>query len=111
MRWRLKKNHFFRTSMGIFLAGCFLGTFVPSPVDPIYFYLENYVIPTLTGAWKILLEIFNWYFLDALYYLLLMGIAYILHIKKVSIAKKITVIGGIAGIGIAIGILSKILIG
>jgi|WetSurMetagenome_2_1015567.scaffolds.fasta_scaffold271386_2 hypothetical protein len=106
---KLKRDHFLRTSIGIFLAGCFLGTLAPSPVDPIYFYLENYVVPHTTGLGKILLEIFNWYILDSLYYLLLMGLAYVLHIKKVSIAKKITVIGGIAGLGIVIGILTRVL--
>jgi hypothetical protein len=107
---KLKKGHFFTTSIGIFLAGCFLGTLAPSPVDPIYFYLENYVVPHLTGIWKVLLQIFNWYILDSLYYLLLMGLAYVLHIKKVSIAKKITVIGGIAGLGIVIGIIARLLL-
>jgi hypothetical protein len=107
---KLKRDHFLKTGIGIFLAGCFLGTLAPSPVDPIYFYLENYVVPNLTGGWKIALEIFNWYILDSLYYLLLMGLAYVLHIKKVSIAKKITVIGGIAGLGIVIGIITRILL-
>ena len=59
-----KIDKFFKTSIGIFLAGCFLGTLVPSAVDPIYFYLENYVIPNLTGISKIALEIFNWYFTE-----------------------------------------------
>jgi hypothetical protein len=100
---------FFKTKMGIFLGGCFLGTLVPSITDPIYFYLENYVVPNLTGTSKILLQIFNWYVLDALYYLFLIGLAYFLHIKKVSIIKKLSIIGGIVGLSIAIGIISRIL--
>jgi hypothetical protein len=102
---------FFKSTIGIFLLGCFIGTLAPSPVDPLYFYLENYIVPHLTGIAKIGLQIFDWYILDALWYLALMGIAFILHIKQVSIAKKITVIGGIAGLGVVIGIISKIAIG
>jgi hypothetical protein len=107
---KLKKGHFLKTSIGIFLAGCFLGTLAPSPIDPIYFYLENYVVPHLQGIGKVSLQIFDWYVLDSSYYLLLMGLAYVLHIKKVSVAKKITVIGGIAGLGIVIGIIARVLI-
>ncbi len=107
----MKKEKFFKSQIGIFLLGAFIGTLVPSPIDPIYFYLENYVVPHLTGFAKIGLQIFDWYFLDALWYLVLMIIAFMLHIKKVSTAKKITVIGGIAGLGIVIGIISRILMG
>jgi len=107
----MTKNKFFKSSIGIFLLGAFIGTLAPSPVDPIYFYLENYVVPHLTGLAKAGLQIFDWYILDALWYLALMGIAFILHIKKVDVAKKITVIGGIAGLGIVIGIVSKIALG
>jgi hypothetical protein len=103
-------NKFLKSSVGLFLLGAFLGTLAPSPVDPIYFYLENYVTPTLTGAAKVCLQIFNWYVLDALWYLALMIVAFILHIKKVSTVKKITIIGGLIGLGIVIGIIGKILL-
>ena len=106
-----KKNKFFKSAIGIFLLGAFIGTLAPSPVDPIYFYLENYVVPHLTGIARVGLQIFDWYILDALWYLVLMGIAFVLHIKKVDVAKKITIIGGIAGLGIVIGIISKIVMG
>jgi len=107
----MKKEKFFKTHIGVFLLGAFIGTLAPSPVDPIYFYLENYVVPHLAGLGKVLLQIFDWYVLDALWYLALMGIAFILHIKNVDIAKKITVVGGIAGLGIVIGIISKVALG
>ncbi|VVB83380.1 Uncharacterised protein [uncultured archaeon] len=107
----MKREKFFKTHIGVFLLGAFVGTLAPSPVDPIYFYLENYVVPHLTGIGKVGLQIFDWYILDALWYLALMGIAFILHIKEVNVAKKITVIGGIAGLGIVIGIISKIALG
>ena len=101
---------FFKSAVGILLLGAFLGTLSPSPVDPIYFYLENYVAPHLTGIAKIALQAFDWYVLDALWYLTLMIIAFVLHIKKVSTIKEITILGGIAGLGIAIGIVGKILL-
>jgi hypothetical protein len=105
------KVKFFKSAIGIFLLGAFIGTLAPSPIDPIYFYLENYVVPHLTGFAKVGLQLFDWYILDALWWLVLMGIAFVLHIKKVSVAKKISVMGGLAGLGIAIGIVSKILLG
>lgn len=107
----MKKEKFFKTHIGVFLLGAFIGTLAPSPVDPIYFYFENYVVPHLTGLAKVALQVFDWYVLDALWYLALMGIAFILHIKKVAVAKKITVVGGIAGLGIVIGIVSKVVLG
>jgi hypothetical protein len=106
-----KKVKFFKSAIGIFLLGAFIGTLAPSPVDPIYFYLENYVVPHLTGIAKVGLQLFDWYILDALWWLVLMGIAFVLHIKKVSVAKKISVMGGLAGLGIVIGIVSKIVWG
>ena len=105
------KVKFFKSAIGIFLLGAFVGTLAPSPIDPIYFYLENYVVPHLTGIAKIALQLFDWYILDALWWLVLMIIAFILHIKKVAVAKKISVIGGIAGLGIVIGIISKVVLG
>ena len=105
------KVKFFKSAIGIFLLGAFVGTLAPSPIDPIYFYLENYVVPHLTGIAKVSLQLFDWYILDALWWLVLMIIAFILHIKKVAVAKKISVIGGIAGLGIVIGIISKVVMG
>ena len=105
------KVKFFKSAIGIFLLGAFVGTLAPSPIDPIYFYLENYVVPHLTGITKVSLQLFDWYILDALWWLVLMIIAFILHIKKVAVAKKISVIGGIAGLGIVIGIISKVIMG
>ena len=105
------KVKFFKSAIGIFLLGAFVGTLAPSPIDPIYFYLENYVVTHLTGVSKVALQLFDWYILDALWWLILMGIAFILHIRKVSVAKKISVMGGIAGLGIVIGIISRVVMG
>ena len=103
------KRKFFNTTVGLMLLGAFLGTLTPSLVDPIHFYLINYFIPSLTGVSKILWEVFDWYLLDALYYVLLMGIAFILAIKKASNMKKIIILGGIIGLGVVVGILGRIL--
>ena len=100
---------FFKSIVGLMLLGAFLGTLTPSLIDPIHFYIVNYVLPNLTGASKIFWEIFDWYLLDALYYLFLMGIAFVLEIKKASHMKKILILGGIIGLGIVVGIIGRIL--
>jgi len=117
MKKRLKdffkpEEKFLKTSIGIFLLGCFLGELAPDPTDAIHFYLEQYVFtnPHLPNGLMIFLKIFDWYFLTASYFLLLLILAYTLHIKKVNIVKRITIIGGVLGIGAVIGILFRFFI-
>ena len=102
-------TRFLKTGVAIFLLGAFIGTLAPSPVDPIHFWLVNYLFPTITNKLTLIgWQIFDWYILDALWWLSLLGLAFILHIKKVKTIKIITTIGILAGLGITIGILSKI---
>lgn len=105
----MKTKSFFKTSVGIFLLGALIGVLAPSPIGPIYFYLENYVAPHLTGLSKILLQAFNWYLLDALWYFALMIVAFIMHIKKVKTIRIIQTVAGIIGLGAVIGVLFKVL--
>lgn len=116
---RLKKfleakpeKKFLKTSVGIFLLGCFLGELAPDPTDAIHFYLQEHVFtnPSLPAGLLAFLQIYDWYFMTASYFLLLLILAYILHIKKVDTIKKITIIGGILGIGAVIGILFQFFI-
>lgn len=105
-------TNFFKTSVGIFLLGSIVGTLIPSPVDPIHFYLINNIIPNITNKISLISwQIFDWYFLDASYFILLLILAYVLHIKKVSTIKKISILAGVLGVGAVIGILGKILLG
>ncbi len=109
--WHLEKEvKFFRTPVGIFLLGGFLGTLSPSPADAIHFWLQNHVLnnPTLSHTTKALLQVIDWYFLDSAYFLVLIVIAYSLHIRKVSVVKRVTLIGGVLGVGVAIGILAQV---
>jgi amino acid transporter len=109
--WDLNKEEkFLKTPVGIFLLGAFLGTMSPDPTDVVHFWLQNHVLnnPSISTAMKAFLEVFDWYFLSASYFLVLLVIAYFLHIRKVSIVKRVTWIGGILSIGAVIGILAQL---
>ncbi|MDB5260489.1 MAG: hypothetical protein JWN37_720 [Candidatus Nomurabacteria bacterium] len=109
--WNLEKEEkFLKTPVGIFLLGGFLGTLSPNPTDAVHFWLQNHILnnPSLSHTTKALLQVVDWYLLDSAYFLLLLVIAYFLHIRKVSIVKRATLIGGILGVGIAIGILAQL---
>jgi len=98
--------------VGIFLLGTFFGELAPDPTDAIHFYLQEHVFtnPTLPKGLLTLLQVYDWYFMTASYFFLLLLLAYFLHIKKVSTVKKITIIGGILGIGAVIGVLFQFFI-
>jgi len=100
------EKKFLRTGVGAFLLGAFLGEIAPDPTDAVHFWLQEKVFnnPVLSKPLLAFLQVFDWYFLTASYFLLLLILAYILHIKKVSTVKKITIIGGIVGVGAVIGI-------
>lgn len=106
------EKKFLKTHVGVFLLGAFIGEMMPDPTDAIHFYLEQNVLhnPALPKTLLVFLQIFDWYFLTASYFLLLLILAYILHIKKVDTVKRITIIGGILGIGAVIGLLFRFFI-
>jgi hypothetical protein len=106
------EKKFLKTSVGIFLLGCFLGELAPDPTDAIHFYLQEHVFtnPTLPKAFLTVLQVYDWYFMTASYFFLLLVVAYFLHINKVSTVKKITIIGGILSIGAVIGIIFQFFI-
>ena len=106
------EKKFLKTSVGIFLLGCFLGELAPDPTDAIHFYLQEHVFtnPTLPKAFLTALQVYDWYFMTASYFFILLVVAYFLHINKVSTVKKITIIGGILGIGAVIGIIFQFFI-
>ena len=109
-RWYLEpEEKFLKTPVGIFLLGAFLGELSPDPTDAVHFWLQEKVFtnPNLSPNLLVFLKIFDWYFMSACYFLLLLIFAYFLHIKKVNTVKRITIMGGVLGIGAAIGILYK----
>lgn len=111
--WHVESERkFLKTPVGIFLLGAFLGELAPDPTDAIHFWLQEHVLhnPNIPGPWLAFFQVFDWYFMSASYFLLLLIIAYILHIQKVDIIKRITVVGGILGMGVVIGILAKFFI-
>ncbi len=103
------EKKFLKTHIGLFLLGCFLGELAPDPTDAIHFYLQQYVFtnPNISKPLLAFLQIFDWYFLTASYFFLLLVLAYVLHIRKVNVMKRITIIGGILGIGAVIGLLFR----
>ncbi len=108
--WHLEsEERFLKTPVGIFLLGAFLGELSPDPTDAIHFWLQENVFlhPTLPAPVLIFLQIFDWYLMSAFYFLLLLILAYFLHIKKVNTVKRITVIGGLLGVGVVIGVLVR----
>ena len=108
-RWFASEEKFLKTPVGIFLLGAFLGEISPDPTDAVHFWLQEHVLnnPLIPVAWRVATQIFDWYFMSALYFLLLLILAYVLHITKVATVKRITIIGGILGIGVVVGVIAQ----
>jgi|GEM_PF-1862002 len=108
-RWFSSEEKFLKTPVGIFLLGAFLGEMAPDPTDAIHFWLQEHVLnnPHISHAILVPLQIFDWYFMTASYFLLLLILAYILHINKVNTVRRITIFGGIISIGVVIGIVGR----
>jgi hypothetical protein len=85
-----------------------LGELAPDPTDAIHFWLQEKVFthPTLPGPLLAALQIFDWYFMSASFFLLMLILAYVLHIKKVATIKRTVVIGGILALGVVIGLVA-----
>lgn len=96
---------FLKTPVGIFLLGAFLGELSPDPTDAIHFWLQEHVLnnPSYSVGFRAGLQVFDWYFMSASYFLLLLIIAYFLHVKKVGTVKRFIIIFGLLGTGVAIG--------
>lgn len=105
------EEKFLKTPVGIFLLGAFLGELAPDPTDAIHFWLQEHVLnnPSVAAPTRAFLQIFDWYFMSACYFLILLILAYFLHIKKVNTVKRISVIGGLLGLGVVIGIVAQLL--
>jgi hypothetical protein len=106
--WHLgSEERFLKTPVGIFLLGAFLGELSPDPTDAIHFWLQEHVFsnPTISPSTLAFLQVFDWYFMSACYFLVLLLLAYVLHIQKVGTIRRISIIGGLLGVGVAIGIL------
>lgn len=106
------ERKFLRTPVGIFLLGSFLGELAPDPTDALHFWFQAHVFnnPNFPAGLKVLLEVFDWYFMSASYFLLLLILAYLLHINKVSTIRRITITTGILAIGVVIGLLARFVV-
>jgi hypothetical protein len=102
------ERKFLKTPVGIFLLGAFLGELAPDPTDALHFWLQEHVLnnPVIAPGVRAALQIFDWYFMSAAYFLLLLVLAYVLHIRKINTVRRITLVGGILGIGVVIGIIA-----
>lgn len=108
-RWFASEEKFLKTPVGIFLLGACLGELAPDPTDAIHFWLQERIFtnPTIPSSILVPLQIFDWYFMTASYFFLLLIIAYLLHINKVSTVQRVTIFGGIISIGLVIGIVAR----
>jgi len=106
----MPRKSFLKTPVGLLLLGAFLGELAIDPTDPIHFWLQRYILEhTFSKGMYTFLQIFDWYLLTASWYFLLLILAWILHIKKVSTIKIITIIGSIVGLGFVIGFFLRFL--
>lgn len=111
--WFRPEERFLKTTVGTFLLGAFLGELAPDPTDAIHFWLQEHVLnnPNISSGTRAVLQVYDWYFMSASYFLLLLVFAYFLHVKKVETVKRITIIGGILGLGVVIGIVAALVTG
>jgi len=110
--WNIEpEKKFLRTPVGVFLLGCFLGELSPDPTDALHFWLQEHVLnnPIYSAGLRAGLQVFDWYFMSAGYFLVLLVLAYFLHIRKVHTIKRLTIIGGILSVGVAIGFIAQFL--
>lgn len=100
---------FFKTAIGLLLLGSFFGELIPEPTDFFHYLIQKYVLqhPELSRTTWIILQSVDWYLLSALWYLFLIILAYILHIKKVETIKIVMIIGGLIGLGITVGLIAR----
>lgn len=108
----MTETKFFKTSVGLLLTGWIAGDILPSLTDPLHFWLQNYIFThsaAISKTWFITLQILDWYVLDVTLPLILLLIAYIMHIRNTKTIKKIAVIGSIVGASAVIGIIWWIL--
>lgn len=112
-KWFSSEEKFLKTPVGIFLLGAFLGELAPDPTDALHFWLQEHVLnnPVYSAALRAFLQIFDWYFMSACYFLLLLVLAYMLHISNVGAVKRFSIVAGILSIGAAIGILARFVLG
>lgn len=109
--WFGSEEKFLKTPVGIFLLGAFLGELSPDPTDAVHFWLQQYILNHhISKTALALIQIFDWYFMSALYFLALLIFAYILHVRKVGTVKRITIVGGALGIGAVVGLLAHFLL-
>ncbi len=103
------ERKFLKTPVGIFLLGATLGELAPDPTDALHFWLQTHVFnnPAYSKTFLAVLQVFDWYFMSALYFFLLLILAYILHINNVGTIKKISLIGGILSIGAVLGLIAQ----
>ena len=111
--WFTSEEKFLKTPVGIFLLGAFLSQLVPDPTDAIHYWLQEHILnnPAYPAGLRVFLQIFDWNFMSACYVLILLVLAYFLHIKNVSAIRRITLIASILSIGAAVGILSQFVLG
>lgn len=93
---------------GLIIAA--LATFLPSPTDVWHFYLQNYLYThRLSRGYFEFLQVFDWYFLDSLWFVFLIGVVLLFHIDSMPTVNALTVVFTILGVGAAVSIIWRFL--
>lgn len=89
-----------------YLLVAMAATFLPSPTDPINFYLQNWLYKRKQSRaafeWW---QIFSWYILDSLWFGFLIIIVLLFNIQNLPPVNALTTVATIIGIGAVISII------
>ncbi len=102
---------FITTPIGMILLAAIIADFLPSPTDPFHFIIQNYLYKHKFKRWKFeLIQIFDWYVLDTLWWIFLFLIAWIMTINNNQMITIITTVATILGIGVLIGVIFRFIV-
>jgi len=96
------------SSVLTFIFGGLVAAIAPAPTDWLHFWLQNYikVHTELTAHQFWVLQAVDWYLVDAIWWLVLLGLYMLLHFKRLDNVKKMTIWFSVASVGILVGFLA-----
>ncbi len=104
-------NAFFAGDVWKYLLGAIMGSFLPTPMDPIHFYVQNWLYRHKQKKWKFeLIEILDWYFLTVFWYIFLVILAILLSFDRLNQINQVTIMLTVIGVGSLVSIIWRFLI-
>lgn len=84
------------------LIGASIGSLLPDPSDIVAFQIQSYLFthPGTSTVWYWFLSVVSFYGLSSLYYALLAGIVYWLHVKNTARTKTIAILASVVATGV-----------